>query len=201
MRFYTYSAAVFAVSLGACGGARSQAQPRAPFTRSMARLFDDSVDYARDVDGLGGRVAADWHRQIAGLSRQSDVIGIARVETVVLGTDANGAQSYRLTATLTDLVRGAPPEDHRVSLQVDEGQTGFHSVAGREHRLQSGRYVVFVKWSAADGANGPRAHWHLTPLTSVLLERVRRESGADSARNGPAQIVRREDVTAVEGGP
>jgi hypothetical protein len=183
---------VLALALtGACGPTRAQIRPTSPFTPQLARLFDDSVDFVTDVEGLGGRVAADWQAQIDGLSRSSDLISEARIETVVLGTDVDGTRNYRLTAALSNVITGQAPEDNHVSLRVSEGQGGFNTVAGKEARLQSGRYILFVKWYT-DGAGEVRAHWHLSPYTEALLARVRRASGVEERTLGTERVVRTE---------
>jgi hypothetical protein len=181
---------IVASAMGSCAASRPPVRPLARLTPDMAQLFDDSVDYVHDVRGLGGRLSNDWRRQIDGLSATSDLIGVAQIETVILGTDSERKRDYRLTATLTDVVQGKAPRDGHVVLHVTEGQNGFGTVAGKEHRLQSARYVVFVKYTSDHGQE--RAHWHLTPLSDSLLGHVRYETGADNTRLGRERIVRRE---------
>jgi hypothetical protein len=155
----------------------------------MGRLFDDSVDYVQNVEGLGGRIASDWEHQIDGLARSSDLMAVANIETVLQGQDADGARIYRLTANLTEIVRGDAPEDRHVQLRVSEGQAGFNTVAGKEERLQRGRYMIFIKWYT-DGAGEVQAHWHLTPYTDELMARVRRTSGVEAQQLGQERVVR-----------
>lgn len=183
-----------------CSSSRAQIRPTSPFTPQLARIFDDSVDYVQDVEGLGGRVAAEWESQIDSLSRTSDLIAEATIETVVLGTDVDGTRSYRLTAVITNPLVGQVPEDRRVALRVSEGQVGFNTVAGKEARLQSGHYLLFVKWYT-DGAGEVQAHWHLSPRTDALLARVRRASGLQERLEGRERIVRQEGSHARQGAP
>jgi hypothetical protein len=144
-----------------------------------------------DVEGLGGRVASDWEHQIDSLSQHSDLVGVAQIETVVQGQDADGSRSYRLTANIGNIVHGDAPDDRHVQLRVSEGQTGFNTVDGREARLQAGRYVLFAKWYT-DGEGIVRAHWHLSPYSDGLLARVRRASGAEAEVLGQERVVRQE---------
>lgn len=191
IRVFRSPVAVLLLALsGACSGAQ-QARPPRPFTPQLARFFDDSVDYVQDVEGLGGRVAADWQAQIDGLSRESDVIAVARIETVVLGTDIDGSRNYRLTAALSDVIKGEAPRDNHVALRVSQGQVGYNTVAGRETRLQSGRYIAFIRWYT-DGAGELRAHWHLSPYSDSLLSRVRNNTGWVDPQHGRERIVRQE---------
>lgn len=192
MRFT--SALALCLALGAssaCSSTPHQIRPSSPFTADMGRLFDDAVDYVQDVQGLGGRVASDWESQIDGLSHSSDLIGIANIETVLQGQDSDGARIYRLTATLSSVIHGESPADHRVQLRVTQGQAGFNTVAGREERLQQGHYVLFVKWYT-DGAGEVQAHWHLSPQSDSLVARVRHASGAEDQQLGQERIVRQD---------
>lgn len=175
----------------ACGPATRNIRPTSPFTAEMGRLFDDSVDYVQNIEALGGHLAEDWGTQIDGLSRGSDLMAVAQIETVLQGQDSQGARIYRLTANMTDIVRGEAPADRHVQLRVSEGQAGFNTVAGKEDRLQRGRYMVFVKWYT-DGAGEVQAHWHLTPYTDELLARVRRTSGVEAQQIGAERVTRRD---------
>lgn len=186
----TTVAFVLSLALGAnaCSSARPQIQAR-PFTANLHRVFDDAVDYVTDVEGLGGRVASDWQNQIDALSRESDVIGTARIETVVLEQNPDGSRAYRLTAVLSDLLRGEAPEGNQVSFRVAQGTTGFNTVVGRETRLQSGRYMAFVRWYN-DSSGAVRAHFHLSPLSDALVARVRRNVGWLDPNQGQERVVR-----------
>ncbi len=185
---------VLCLALGAAAGCSAptrQIRPTTPFTAEMGHLFDDSVDYVQNVDGLGGRVASEWEAQIRGLSRASDLIGVANIETVLQGQDSDGSRIYRLTAHVTSIVRGDPPEDHRVQLRVSQGQGGFNTVQGREERLQRGQYVMFVKWYT-DGAGAVQAHWHLSPHSDALVARIRTASGVEDQQLGTERVVRQD---------
>ncbi len=179
------------IATPACGPATRNIRPTSPFTAEMGRLFDDSVDYVQNIEALGGHLAEDWGTQIDGLSRGSDLMAVAQIETVLQGQDSQGARIYRLTANMTDIVRGEAPADRHVQLRVSEGQAGFNTVAGKEDRLQRGRYMVFVKWYT-DGAGEVQAHWHLTPYTDELLARVRRTSGVEAQQIGAERVTRRD---------
>lgn len=200
MRIRSTTAAAFvalALAAGSCSGARPQNRPTAPFTPTLARYFDDSVDYVENVEGLGGRVFSEWRTQINGLARNSDMIGVGRIETVLLGTDVDGTRSYRLTAAIANVIRGEAPEENHVSLRVGEGQPGFNTVSGKEARLQAGRYIVFVRWYT-DGAGQVQAHWHMTPYTEAIVRRVREANGIIDEGQGEERIVRQEGTHAPE---
>jgi hypothetical protein len=189
------------LALASCATARPQIRPTTPFTPAMARLFDDSVDYVQNVEGLGGRIAREWQSQIDGLVADSDLIATVSIETVVLGTDADGSRSYRLLARVHDDVRGQIPDDERVPLRVAEGQTGFMTVSGKESRLQSSRYLLFVKWYT-DATGALRAHWHMSPFSDPLLSHVRQQTGLGGGPRGAEHVVSQqgEATTVVDAG-
>lgn len=143
-----------------------------PFAPELAQVFDDAVDYLEDVSQLGGRAAADWRRQVQGLARESDVIVTVRIETVTGGEDQS-SRSYRLTAVGTRTpLKGQLEGDHRVDLRVNEGDNGFNTVRGNFTRLQSGEFLMFLRW-APEGDEGRRARWHLSPASPALIQQVR----------------------------
>lgn len=176
---------------GGCAAAAPQVRVSGEFTPALARVFDDSVDYVENVDGLGGRVAAEFTRQINGLTRNADLIGEARVETVIQGQDQDGSRNYRMTAVITRSIRGALPEENRVQLRVSEGSVGFHTVAGKEERIGAGRFLLFVRWYEGSGG-AIQAHWHLTPHSDVMVNRVRTTINEMTGSN-PQEVIVRQD--------
>jgi len=167
-------ALALALLLGACSSTtQGTARPTLPFPAELARYFDDSVDYIENPEELGGRLASDWRTQIDSLARESEVIAPVRVETVSEGTEVNSAAAYTLTAAATGAaVKGELPRDRRMSLRVSEGATGFQTVRNNITRIQSREYLLFARYyTDEDGAQ--RVHWHLSPNTPRLLQRVR----------------------------
>ncbi len=170
---------------------RPQIRPSSPFTSAMARDFDDSVDYVFNLEDIGGHQAAEIQRQLDSLARTSDVIALARIETVTVSQDTDGQQNYRLIAHVTESLKGVVPEDNRIAIRASQGQPGYNTVSGRQDRLQAGNWVLFVKWYT-DGANEVRAHWHLSPQSEGLLARVRDAAGISSPTQGNFRVVRTE---------
>ncbi len=181
-----------ALALGACSGASTPAiQPSAPFTPELAQQFDDSVDYAENVEDLGGPQASSWRRQVDGLASNADAIAVVRIETVTSGNDAAGARTYRLTSAARSVIHGQIPPDHRVYLAVSEGEVGFNTVRGNEPRLQSRDYVLFARWYT-DESGVVRAHWHLSPQSTALIQRIHDAIGFVDP-NAPRETVIRRD--------
>jgi hypothetical protein len=184
---------LFAALTHGCATARSSAAAvtTRPFTPELAPLFDDAADFIEDVDALGGRVAADWRRQVRGLALESDLIVAVRVETVTLGDDNSSSSAFRLTAAATrDPIQGTLPADRRIDLRVTEGEVGFNAIRQNEQRLQSRSFLLFARWYDDDGTT--RAHWHLSPETDALTRRVREVTGfADP--NAPRETVVRQN--------
>ena len=174
---------------GGCASTRTNVtgMTTRPFTPDLGQYFDDAADFIEDVDALGGRVAADWRRQVSGLARESDLIVAVRVETVTLGDDNSTTRAYRLTAAATrDPIVGTLPSDRRIDLRVTEGEVGFNAIRQNEQRLQTRTYLLFARWYDDDGT--ARAHWHLSPETDALTRRVREVSGIIDP-NAPRETV------------
>ena len=180
----------FAGSVG-CAAGPAHLQISSAFTPELARVFDDAVDYLQNVDGLGGRLATEWQEQTDALSRNADLIAVVRIETVVQGTTVEQVRDYRLSALVSEVITGTPPPDRRVSLRTLEGQAGFNTISGREDRLQTGSYVLFVKWYR-DAHGDVRPHWHLTPNSPQLVRRIRVASGIIARQEGEERVVRPE---------
>ncbi|MDP3276117.1 MAG: hypothetical protein Q8Q09_13035 [Deltaproteobacteria bacterium] len=181
---------LLALSVPACAS-RPGIRPSSPFSAEHALLFDDSVDYLSSLDDLGGRLAADFTTQLNSLSRTADLVAVCRIETVTVSLDPDGSQSIRLTAAVTEILRGTAPEERRVSLRVAQGQPGYNTVSGRQERLQTGSWILFVKWYT-DSEGALRAHWHLSPQSPSLERRVREAAGLIPA-DGTERVVLIED--------
>ncbi len=167
---------------------RPPIRPSSPFTAAMARDFDDSVDYVFNLEEIGGRQAVEIQRQLDALARTSDVIALARIETVTVSQDLDGQQSYRLIAHVQELLHGVVAEDNRVALRASQGQPGYNTVSGRQDRLQAGNWLLFVKWYT-DGGGEVRAHWHLSPQSEGVLQRVRGAAGLSTDSQGNFRVV------------
>ena len=182
----------FVILAALCGGcastrANGTGMTMRPFTPELGQYFDDAADFIEDVDALGGRVAADWRRQVRGLATESDLIVAVRVETVTLGDDNSTTRAYRLTAAATrDPIVGTLPSDRRIDLRVTEGEVGFNAIHQNEQRLQVRTYLLFARWYDDDGT--ARAHWHLSPETDALTRRVREVTGINDP-NAPRETV------------
>lgn len=188
----TRSALCLALALlaGGCSSTSQGAALRAPapFPAELLRYFDDAVDYIENPEELGGRLAADWRTQIEQLSRESELVMPVRVETISEGTEANAAAAYTLTAVASGpAVKGTVPRDRHVSLRASEGSTGFNTVRNNIARVQSREYLLFARgYTDEDGQ--ARLHWHLSPLTPHLLQRVRETTGYNDPNSGVTVI-------------
>ncbi|MFO0646309.1 MAG: hypothetical protein U0326_08715 [Polyangiales bacterium] len=185
---------VVVLALGAaCSSTNANTAGRvvsAPFTPDLAPFFDDAVDYVENVEDLGGRVASDWRRQIDGLSRNSDVIGVVRIETVTSGSESSSSGSFRLTTVSARApFKGVFPPDGRIDLRVLEGEVGYNTVRNSAQRLQANQWLLFVRWY--DDADGQvRPHWHLTPATTGAIQRAQDAFGYVDPNAPREQVVR-----------
>lgn len=186
-------ASLVALSLMATLGCSATTNGGAPavtseFSAQDATRFDDSVDYAENIQQLGGRVATQWRAQVDGLSNNADLIVAVRIETVNSGTEPSGSSVLRLDAVATESpIRGQITTDRRVELRASEGESGFNQIHGNETRLQRGVYVLWVKWYS-DADHTVRAHWHLSPRSDALVARIREAIGYIDP-NAPRETV------------
>lgn len=188
--FAARSAALVVTLAFGCSTSATTGTPtvQSEFSVDDARRFDDSVDYAENIQQLGGRVATQWRRQVEELSTNADLIVAVRIETVNSGSEPNGGSVLRLDAVASENpIRGQLPPDRRVELRASEGESGYNQIHGNETRLQRGVYVLWVKWYR-DTDNAVRAHWHLSPQSDALTARIREAIGYVDP-NAPRETV------------
>ena len=57
-------------------------------------------------------------------------------------------------------------------LKVVDDQRGYQTVRMNEDRLLDGSFVAFVKWGLDPDSSDPVAHWHLSPNSDQVREKV-----------------------------
>ncbi len=158
------SIAVLALCALGCAGAT----PNVPLTElppSDAPYFDHAVDLVEDpvlVEGEGGGV---FQQRV----RRSDFVAVVRITS--LSADAlPRREAYRLTAKVKNRLKGDSPRE--LALKVDDDQRGYETVRVNEDRLLDGSFVAFVKWGLDPDSSDPVAHWHLSPNSDQVREKV-----------------------------
>lgn len=154
-----------------CGGGSVQMRTSSEFTEVHAEFFEDGVDYVANPDVLEGNWRDEWQREMEKRLEYSDFIGVVTVNTLRTDIAPGRRTSFRLMATVDKRLLGEAPEEG-LSLVVRDGQAGYETVDGNQKRILDERFVVFVKWYE-DENKLISAHWHLSPASDVILDRIR----------------------------
>lgn len=133
-------------------------------------LFDDGVDMIGEPDGLSGRWADDWNRELQERVERSDMIGLLTVNTLATDVDPAQRSTYRLVADVGDVLKGH--YEGELGLSSPEDSVGFDSVDRERTDILHKPMVVFAKW-VVDDAGVVRARWHLAPATKSIVSAVR----------------------------
>ncbi len=155
----------------ACGSGSVQMRTSSEFTEVHAEFFEDGVDYVANPDVLTGRWRDEWQRETEKRLEYSDFIGVVTVNTLRTDIDPGRRTSFRLMATIDESLLGEAPKEG-LTLLVRDGQAGYETVDGNQRRILNESFVVFVKWYE-DENEMISAHWHLSPASDVILDRVR----------------------------
>lgn len=154
-----------------CGGGSGQIKTSSDFTVEHAEFFEDGVDYVANPDVLEGRWRDDWQRELEKRLEYADFIGVVTVTTLRTDIDPGRRTSYRLMTKVDKRLFGEAPKAG-LTLLVRDGQPGYETVDGNQRRILDERFVVFVKWYENDNEL-ISAHWHLSPASDVIVDRVR----------------------------
>jgi hypothetical protein len=165
---------VAALFLG-CAGSRGPVNtpsPSSPFLESDKALFEDGVDLIADPEGLSGRWAEDWSRELHDRVERSDLIALLTVNT--LSTDVSPEQSstHRLVADVGDVLKGKYQGE--LALASSEDSIGFDSVDRERGNILKRPLIVFAKW-VRDDVGVVRPRWHLAVGSKSVVDAVRLE--------------------------
>jgi len=164
--------AALCVGCASARGAVTAPSPSSPFLESDKPLFEDGVDLIGDPEGLSGRWAEDWTRELRERVQRSDVIALVVVNT--LSTDVSPEQSstHRLVAEVGDVLKGKYAGE--LALVASQDSLGFDSVDRERSNILKRTMVAFVKW-ARDDAGLVRPKWHLSAGSKTIINAVRLE--------------------------
>jgi hypothetical protein len=146
-----------------CAGAASNVTLTA-FRASDVSLFDNAVDLVASpviVEGESGAFADRVGR--------ADLIASIRLQS--LHSELIKRRSaYRLTVKVKDWLKGASTKE--LELRVADDEPGYRSVEVNEDRLLHDAFIAFVKWEAEPGSSELIAHWHLSPDSPAVREKI-----------------------------
>lgn len=147
----------------ACAGGSSSV-PATDYRASDAPLFDRTVDVIAEAPIVEGeRTAFDY--RVA----RADLIASIRVQSLHAEV-VKRREAYRLVVKVKDRLKGQSSKE--LVLRVSDDEPGYRSVALHEDRLLHEPFIAFVKWEAVEGSSEPVAHWHLSPDSSAVRDKI-----------------------------
>ena len=147
-----------------CAGATSNV-PASDFRPSDASLFDQAVDRVAAPVTVDGELSGVFEHRVV----RSDFIAVVRVAS--LSSDWVKRQSaYRLTVKIKERLKGSSPKE--LVLIVHDDEPGYQSVKSNEDRLLRDSFVAFLKWEKQAGASERIAHWHLSPNSDAVRQKI-----------------------------
>jgi hypothetical protein len=149
--------------IGCAGG--SSNVPVTDFESADAALFDNAVDLVDAPVIVEGQWSGTFERRVA----RADLIAVVRVDS--LSSDLVKRRSaYRLTVRVRDRLKGTSAKE--ITLRVRDDELGYQSVRVNEDRLLHDPFVAFVKWQAEPGSPELIAHWHLSPDSGAVRDKI-----------------------------
>jgi len=147
-----------------CAGTSSNA-PATEFLPSDAALFDNAVDLVEAPVIVEGEWSGAFEQRVG----RADLIAVVRIDS--LSSDLVKRRSaYRLTVRVKDRLKGTSSKD--IVLRVGDDEPGYPTVRVNEDRLLHNPFVAFVKWEAASDSSKLIAHWHLSPDSDAVREKI-----------------------------
>lgn len=139
--------------------------PEPDFRPSDAPLFDHAVDLVEAPVLLAGEWGGAFERRVS----RADLIAVVRVSS--LSSDFISRRSaYRLTVKVKNRLKGSSSKE--LVLRVGDDQPGYQSVRVNEDQLLHNPFVAFIKWAANPESSELIAHWHLSPDSEEVREKI-----------------------------
>lgn len=146
-----------------CAGAASNV-PVTDFRASDVALFDNSVDLVAAPVIVEGERGA-FERRVG----RADLVGSIRVQSLH-SEFIKRRSAYRLTVKVKDRLKGESTRE--LELRVADDDPGYRSVEANEDRLLHDPFIAFVKWEADPESPELIAHWHLSPDSDAVREKI-----------------------------
>lgn len=138
--------------------------PATDFRTADALLFDNSVDLVASPVIVEGESGAFERRVV-----RADLVVAIRVQSLH-SEFVKRRSAYRLTVKVKDRLKGASSKE--LELRVADDEPGYRSVEVNEDRLLGDSFIAFVKWEADPTSSEPIAHWHLSPDSEAVRDKV-----------------------------
>lgn len=169
-------------------GPANALRPSSPFLESDAPLFEDGVDLIGDPEGLTGRWAEDWSREMHERVERSDLIALLIVNTLSTDVSPEQRRTHRLGAEVGDALKGKYQGE--LALASAEDSIGFDSLDRERGNILKRTLIVFAKW-VRDSAGIVRPKWHLAAGSKTVIDAVRLEIAGEPSGSGSETIIER----------
>jgi hypothetical protein len=114
-------------------------------------------------------VEGEWSGAFEQRVGRADLIAVVRVDS--LSSDlVKRRSSYRLTVRVKNRLKGSSSKE--IVLRVRDDEAGYETVRVNEDRLLHDPFVAFVKWEADPESPELIAHWHLSPDSEAVREKI-----------------------------
>lgn len=179
-RVFFVTAGIVAASLAGCASAGLPAarEPTSAFVDVDHVLFDNGIDFVENPEALTGNWRADVERELQQRIERSDIVGLIKVETLVVERDPEGAKKLVLSTAVADVWKGQLDEEQ--ALVVGPAQAGYGALERAQTRVLEGQYVLFLKW-AEDESGRVSGRFHLSPSSEAVVSAVKRALGKDGS--------------------
>ena len=147
-----------------CAGGSSNV-PATDFRPSDVTLFDNAVDLVAAPVIVEGEWTGAFERRVG----RADLIAIAQVDS--LSSELVKRRSaYRLTVRVQERLKGDSSKE--LVLLVRDDEPGYRSVRVNEDWLLHNPSVVFLKWEVDPESTEPTSHWHLSPDSTAVRDKI-----------------------------
>lgn len=147
----------------ACAGASSNTAVT-DFRPTDAALFDNAVDLISEPVIVEGEHGA-FERRTA----RADLVAAIRVQSLH-SEFVKRRSAYRLDVKVKDRLKGESTKE--LVLRVSDDEPGHRSVELHEDRLVHDPFIAFIKWEAVSGSPDLVAHWHLSPDSQAVRDKI-----------------------------
>ena len=146
-----------------CAGATSNTS-LSDFRPGDTALFDNSVDLVASPVIVEGEFGA-FEQRVA----RADIVASIRVQSLHSEFVKRRA-AYRLTVKVKDRLKGESSRE--LELRVSDDEPGHRSVEATEDRLLHEPFIAFIKWEAVAGSSELVPHWHLSPDSELVRDKI-----------------------------
>ena len=139
--------------------------PATEYRASDAQLFEGAVDLVETPVIIESEWGGTFERRVG----RADLIAVVRVQSLT-SDFIKRRTTYRLHVKVRRRLKGESTKE--LVLKVTDEEPGFESVRVHEDRILENQLVAFIKWEADPASPELIAHWHLSPDSDAVRDKV-----------------------------